>query len=152
MMLSNIIARAAAAAISIALIACTEPATLNEPDPEAAEQVGEAQALPNTLPPPSATTPRYVGVWASTAVGCDVPAWTFRPDGVSTQGEVSCTFNDVQLSDTGYTIQSTCTAESPPTPYEIQLSFAESARAMMIAGGPWDQAPSLVYCGPLPQE
>jgi hypothetical protein len=151
MTLSNFVARAAAAVISIALIACTDPAT-TEPDPQAAEQIGEAQTLPNTLPPPSATTPRFVGVWAHTSVGCEVPAWTFRADGLSTQGEVSCTFDDVQLTETGYTIQSTCTAESPPTPYEIQLSFAESARAMMIAGGPWDEAPSLVYCGPLPQE
>lgn len=151
MKLSTFIARAVAAAISVATIACTEPA-VTEPDPDAAQQVGEAQTLPNTLPPPSATTPRYVGVWAHTAVGCDVPAWTFRPDGVSTQGEVSCSFNDVQLTDAGYAIQSACHAEGETTQHEIQLSFAESARAMMISGGPWDDAPSLVYCGPLPQE
>jgi hypothetical protein len=151
MKVSTFLARIAAAAISIATIACTEPA-VTEPDPQAAEQIGEAQTLPNALPPPNASAPRFVGVWAHTSVGCDVPAWTFRADGVSTQGEVSCSFNDVQMTDTGYTIQSTCTAEGPPTPYEIQLSFAESARAMMIAGGPWDQAPSLVYCGPVPQE
>jgi len=151
MKLSNLAARVAAAAISIALIACADPAT-TAPDPEAAAQIGEGQALPNTLPPPSETTPRYVGVWAHTSVGCAVPAWTFRADGLSTQGEVSCAFNDVRQIPTGYAIQSTCYAEAPGAPYEIQLSFAESARAMLVSGGPWDDAPSLVYCGHLPAE
>jgi hypothetical protein len=151
MKLSNLIARCAAAAISVALIACADPA---EPpaDPEAAAQIGDAQTLPNTLPPPSETTPRYVGMWASTSVGCELPAWTIRADSLSTIGEVSCTFDSVQQTSTGYTIQSTCYAEGPGTPAELQLSFAESARAMMIAGGPWDQAPSLVYCGPPSEE
>jgi hypothetical protein len=151
MMLSKILARCAVALVSAALIACTDPAT-PEPDPEAAAEVGEAQKLPSTLPPPSEATPRFVGVWAHTSVGCEVPAWTFYPDRLSTQGEVSCTFNNVQLTNTGYAIQSTCHAEGETTQHEMQVSFAESARAMMIAGGPWGEAPSLVYCGPLPQE
>lgn len=152
MKLSNVLSRCAAAVISIALIACTDSAPVSEPDPEAAAQVGEAQPLPNALPAPNAATPRFVGVWAHTSVGCEVPAWTFRADSLSTQGEVSCSFNDVQMTETGYAIQATCHAEGVTTQHQMQLSFAESARAMMVAGGPWDEAPSLVYCGPVPQE
>jgi len=139
-------------ALSVVTTAACSPPAEPQPDPEAVAQVGEVQSLPNTLPPPRADMPRYVGVWASTAVGCEVPAWTFRADGLSTQGEVSCTFDNVEQTPTGYRIDATCYAEAPPAPAELQISFAESARAMMIAGGPWSEAPSLVYCGPLPQE
>jgi len=151
MKLSNLIARAAAAAISIGMIACTEPAE-PQPDPQAAEQVGEAETLPQTLPPPSETTPRYVGLWATTQAGCENPAWRWRADGVSTQGEVSCDFNTVSLTNTGYAIAATCHAEGNTTTHNMQISFAESARAMMVADGPWSGTTSLVYCGPLPPE
>ncbi len=151
MRISNLICRAAAAAFSLAMIACTEPAE-PEPDPEAAAQIGETQPLPSTLPAPNASTPRYVGLWATTAEGCTEPAWRFEENRISTRGEVSCEFQNVAMTDRGYDVQATCTAESPPTPYNIQLSFAESARAMMIAGGPWQQGTALVYCGSLPTQ
>ncbi len=151
MKLSNFISRCAAAAISIAMIACTEPAE-PPPDPEAAAQVGEAEALPHTLPPPNETTPRYVGLWATTVDGCENPAWRFRPRHVSTQGEVSCDFTDIQLTNNGYAIAATCHAEGATTTHNMQFSFAESARAMMISEGPWSGPTSLVYCGPLPPE
>jgi hypothetical protein len=148
MKLSTLLARMAAAAISVATIACTEPAVI-EPDPDAAAQVGEAERLPTTLPPPNETTPRYVGLWAANAQGCAEPAWRFEPTGVGTRGEVSCTFDNVQIVESGYDIQATCQAQAPPEQHRIQLSFAESARAMMISGGPWGAPTSLVYCAPL---
>lgn len=149
MKLSTLLARMAAAAISAATIACTEPA-VTEPDPGAAAQVGEAQTLPQTLPPPHETTPRYVGLWATTTEGCAEPAWRFEPNGIGTRGEVSCTFDNVQIVESGYDIQATCQAQAPPEQHRIQLSFAESARAMMISGGPWSAPTSLVYCSALP--
>lgn len=139
----------AIAAASLALVACSKPAE-PEPDPEAAAQVGEVQTLPSTLPAPSETTPRYVGLWATTAQGCSDPAWRFEANRVSTQGEVSCEFRQVAMTDRGYDIQAQCTAEAPPAPYNIQLSFAESARAMMISGGPWQTGTALVFCSALP--
>jgi hypothetical protein len=151
MKLSNLICRAAAAAVSIALIACTD-AGVTHPDPDAAEQVGEAEALPQTLPAPSETTPRYVGLWATTQAGCENPAWRWRERQVSTQGEVSCDFNDVHLTNTGYAIAATCHAEGATTTHNMQISFAESARAMMVSDGPWSGPTSLMYCGPLPPE
>ena len=144
MRLSHLLVRSAAAAASLALIACADPVE-PEPDPEAAAQVGEATPLPQ-LPAPAEEAPRYVGLWATTADGCANPAWRFETDGISTQGEVSCEFNDVQMSAAGYQIAATCHAQAPATQHNIQISFAESARAMMVTGGPWDPAPSLVYC------
>ena len=141
--------RIIAAAIIVAyLVSCSPPEAEPPPDPDAAVQVGEAQQLPRVLPPPSADRPRFVGLWAASEEGCTDPAWRFEPQRVTTQGEVACEFNEVQLTSTGYLIQATCTAEGPPTPQEIQLSFAESARAMMVSGGPWNPI-GLTYCGPL---
>jgi hypothetical protein len=151
MRLSNFLCRVAVAAASVAMIACTEPAE-PEPDPQAAEQVGEVQRLPSTLPPPSETTPRYVGLWAATAEGCAEPAWRFEQNRISTRGEVSCEFQNVTVTERGYDIQAQCTAQAPPTQDTIQLSFAESARAMMITGGPWSPGTALVFCSALPGE
>lgn len=147
----NLLLGVACAALCVALIACSPPAE-PEPDADAAAQVGDAQPLPSTLPPPSSTTPRYVGLWATTAEGCADPAWRFEAARVSTQGEVTCEFRNVTMTDRGYDIQAMCTAESPPTPYSIQLSFAESARAMMISGGPWQSGTALVHCAALPTQ
>ncbi|MEQ1810100.1 MAG: hypothetical protein ABL889_09250 [Terricaulis sp.] len=146
---TNLIRRIATAAVSLALIACSKPAE-PEPDPDAAAQIGEVQTLPSTLPPPNATTPRYVGLWSTTAEGCSDAAWRFEAARVSTQGEVSCEFQDIAITDRGYDIQAQCSAEAPPAPYNIQLSFAESARAMMISGGPWETGTALVFCSTLP--
>lgn len=149
MSLSNLWGFALGAAVSVALAACSDPPE-PEPDPSAAAQVGDIQALPSTLPPPSETTPRYVGLWATTAEGCAEPAWRFEERRISTRGEVSCALKNVSLTDRGYDIQATCHAQAPPERHNIQLSFAESARAMMITGGPWQSGTALVYCGALP--
>lgn len=141
--------RIIAAAIIVAyLVSCSPPDSNLPPPSEAADEMGEVEPLPRTLPPPG-ETPRYVGQWAAASLGCENPAWRFEERRVSTQGEVSCEFNDVQTTATGYTIQATCTAQAPPTQETIQLSFAESARAMMVSGGPWSAAIGLTYCGPL---
>ncbi|HYD89382.1 MAG TPA: hypothetical protein VEA80_18025 [Vitreimonas sp.] len=136
----------AACALALAVFGCSQPVE-PPPDPEAAAEVGQAEPLPRALPPPTEQQPRYVGQWATSAEGCAEPAWRFEERGVTTRGEVACTFDTVTLTPTGYDIAATCTAEAPPAPYQIQLSFAESARAMMIAGGPWSAPTSLVYCG-----
>ncbi len=151
MKLSNLVSRIAAAAISCAMIACADPAE-PQPDPEAATQVGEVQALPQNLPAPSETKPRYVGLWATTAEGCTAPAWSFAPTGVTTLGEVSCEFHNVAMTDRGYDIRAQCSAEGETSQHNLQLSFAESARAMMISGGPWQSGTALEYCSALPVE
>ncbi|MEQ1493995.1 MAG: hypothetical protein ABL932_25980, partial [Terricaulis sp.] len=101
----------ASAAFCLALIACSQPAE-PEPDAGAAAQVGDAEPIPSRLPPPSSTTPRYVGLWATTAEGCSDPAWRFEATRVSTQGEVSCEFQTVAMTDRGYDIQAQCSAEA----------------------------------------
>lgn len=128
----------------VALAACGQ--TERAPDPEAAAAIGDAIPLPQTLPAPRADALRYVGRWASSAANCASGAWVFELDGVNTAGEVSCNFNNIQITPSGYMIDASCTAEGPPTLHRIQLSFAESAQAMMVSGGPWGQEIGLVHC------
>jgi hypothetical protein len=136
---------------ALALSACgpTTPAD-PPPDPQAASEVSDTvEALPHHLPPTGAE-PRFVGSWATTDDGCDDPAWIINAHEMHTQGEVSCTFNDVSEIPGGYNVQATCHAEGETTQHDMQLTFAESAQAMMIAGGPWSPDPGLLYCGPAP--
>lgn len=134
--------------IAAATMACTDPAE-PQPDPGAAAQIGAAEPLPAPLPPPTEAAPRFVGLWAASAEGCAEPAWRFEAQGVSTPGEVSCTFQNVSLTDNGYDVAAICVAQAPPEQHRIQLYFAESAEAMMVSGGPWSAPIALVYCGEL---
>lgn len=137
------------ACVALAVAACgpAEPPPAHAPDPAAAEKLGPAEPLDAALPTAAAPL-RFVGGWATTANQCGSPPWSFRADGVSTQGEVSCTFNDIDEITGGYTIQASCSAEGNDTEEQIQLTFAESAQAMMVSGGPWMGAIALVHCGP----
>jgi hypothetical protein len=90
--------------------------------------------------PPSATQaekPFFVGRWAAREDLCREGAWVFTESGVSTAGEVSCTFDTARRVAAGYQIAATCTAHAPAKPYEIRLSYAESAQALLVEGGPF---------------
>lgn len=137
---------AALALLGLALSACGEP---EQPDPEAAAQMGEAKEIPRALPHADAPA-RYVGRWATAQENCDRYDWYFQPQRISTPGEVSCAFDTVEETDSGYRILAVCTAEGPPESHEIQIAFAESAQAMLLTGGPWSGTErGLVYCGPV---
>lgn len=125
----------------VALAACDRDAGETIPSP-----AGQSEIMPHTLPP-AAQTPRFVGRWAWADDRCAQDAWTFRADGLSTPGEVSCSWTDIREAPGGYDVSATCIAEAPPEEYIFQLRFAESAQAMMVDGGPMG-AVSLVYCGP----
>ncbi|MBL8531359.1 MAG: hypothetical protein JNK94_06455 [Hyphomonadaceae bacterium] len=125
--------RAAAGALLIALMGCTDPPSNATPAVET--PAADASAVP-----------RFVGVWASRSVGCSVPAWTFRAEGLSTQGEVACAFNTVRETPSGYVIAADCTAEGPPAPYELRLTLGSGT--MTVDGGPWDQPHHLMICPP----
>lgn len=127
-----------------ALAACGEP----RPDPEAADQIGPVEEIARSLPEED-SEPRFLGRWATSQDYCNQYDWYFMRDRISTPGEVSCAFDTVQETDSGYTISAICTAEGPPEHFDIQLAFAESAQAMLLTGGPWSGPQTgLVYCGP----
>ncbi len=90
-------------------------------------------------------TPFYVGRWAADPSYCAAGAWVFAERSLNTAGEVSCTFTTVTSTATGYTIQASCTAEAPPAPATIRLSYAQSAQALLVEGGPFSPI-GLIRC------
>lgn len=124
--------------------ACQREATVQSPAPPpvAANADGRASL------PPAAASNRYVGLWAVDAAACADPPWRFEARRLSTRGEVGCAFDAVREVPAGYEIAATCTAQAPPEPHTIKLSFAESAEAMRVEGGPWSEPIALVRCGP----
>jgi hypothetical protein len=104
---------------------------------------GGGAAVPPSAP--DAEPPFFVGRWAAEDAMCPTAAWTFTATSLSTPGEVSCTFDRVTRTTTGYDVEATCTAEGPPAPQRISLSYAQSARALLVEGGPFAPA-GLVAC------
>lgn len=127
-----------AALFLVALAACGADAPQSAPAPDAQ--------------PATEASPRFVGLWAVSEEMCAEPAWRFRPDEISTLGEVHCAFTNVEQAAGGYAIEAMCTAEAPPAPYQIALSLTDAPRTMTVSGGPWMTSTQLVYCAPLPAE
>lgn len=130
--------------------ASVEPAT-SATVPAAAEPAAPSSspapsATPGKLPPADAAD-RYVGRWAARENLCESGAWRFEPKRLTTAGEVSCAFDDVNKLPGGYAIAATCQAEGKTSKDTIQLRFAESAQAMLVTSKMWDVG--LIYCGPL---
>lgn len=90
--------------------------------------------------------PGYVGRWAATPALCSDGAWTFRHDGLSTAGEVSCRFEGVAALDDGYEIAATCTAEGPPRSHRLNLDLGADGQTLRVRGGPFDDPPLLSRC------
>lgn len=134
---------------SAANLAAPNPKTV-EPAPDAP---GQPVAADTTTPAgelPRASSPtRYVGLWSAASMSCADPAWRFEADHLATKGEVSCDFENVVTVPGGYDIAARCTAEGEEKAYTLRLRFAESAKAMLVSGGPFSEEVGLVYCGSL---
>ena len=153
-------------AVALALTACgdrdeTRPpsaANLAAPNPQTVEPpanaAGDPVAADTTTPPgelpPAASPTRYVGQWAAASLGCAEPAWRFEADRLTTRGEVSCAFMQVTPAPGGYDVAARCLAEGEERASTLRLRFAESAKAMLVAGGPFSGEIGLTYCGPPP--
>jgi hypothetical protein len=134
---------------SAANLAAPNPKTV-EPSPNATGQPVAADTVtPAGELPPAASPTRYVGRWSAASLSCADPAWRFEADRLSTKGEVSCVFEQVMPVDGGYDIAARCTAEGAEKVYSLRLRFAESAKAMLVSGGPFSEEIGLVYCGSL---
>lgn len=118
----------------LALAACT---VRSPQGPE--EDPGQAAA------PAGREQPFFVGRWASSEAACAAAPWRFTREGLSTPGEVACRFEELTRVPAGYEARATCTAEAPPAPYTIRLSHAESAKALLVAGAPFNDV-GLVAC------
>lgn len=135
---------------SAANLAAPNPQTV-EPAPNATGQLVAADTATAPGELPSAASPtRYVGQWAVASLGCAEPAWRFEADRLTTQDEVSCAFMQVTPAPGGYDLAARCLAEGEERASTLRLRFAESAKAMLVSGGPFSGEIGLTYCGPPP--
>ena len=89
----------------------------------------------------------WVGRWAANANLCQGGAWDFTIGGVSTAGEVSCTFERLRDIPGGVEADATCIAQAPPEAHTIRLIYAQPAQALRVEGGPFADI-ALVRCEP----
>lgn len=135
--------------ISIACVAfliagCGERAPVEEAAaPEAPAAAAPAQAS-QTLQGPAA----YVGRWAATPELCENGAWEFQARALSTAGEVSCQFDQVTPTASGFDIEARCVAQAPETRHTLTLTLTDPAppQSMTAAGGPWSGSVTLMRC------
>jgi hypothetical protein len=126
--------------------------------PEGTSSDSTAVASESSRPPPAGSTDEsspqaptaepgwfFVGRWASNVENCRDDAWVITAQELHTPGHVSCTFDAVSATPRGAEAKATCTAEGPPQRWTLQFSYAESARALLIEEGPFEDV-GLVAC------
>ena len=109
-------------------------ASVAEAPPAASAAPAQAQAASTAGPDV------YVGRWAARPNLCAGGAWTFAADRLSTAGEVSCTFREVERTQSGWEIAAACTAEGPAKDAELVLTLTDPAppETMTVSGGPFE--------------
>ena len=118
-----------------------------QPAVEADESSSAAKSpQPGGSLPPAGDGLRFVGLWASDAASCESRAWRFTADSLRTPAGSVCNFSSVTPVPGGYDIAARCTAEGPETDDEIEIRFAESAKAMLFESDAIADS-GLVYCG-----
>lgn len=89
--------------------------------------------------------PFFVGRWAANDDMCAKAAWEITHSRLTTPGHTVCDFDHVRQIEGIYRIDATCTAEGPPAGYELRVSYAQSAKALLVEGGPMEPI-GLVAC------
>lgn len=142
-------------ALGLLLAACNQPAP--PPDKPALapapappiDSQPEAEIRPGQGLPDASAQNRFVGRWAAADTACGHAAWDFTATDINTAGEVSCKIDRTTRTPAGgYDLDVTCVAQAPPEKSVLHLTFAESAKAMMVEGGPFSGSVGLIYCGP----
>jgi hypothetical protein len=112
------------------------PASNATPEAPAAEQQDAANPASDAF---------FVGRWAADEASCDNASWLITEQDLETPGEVSCHFQQLKQTARGTEADAMCTAEGPPRPWTLRFSYAQSARALLIEGGPFADV-GLIRC------
>jgi hypothetical protein len=152
-------------ALALALVLFAGCARESQPPP-----AGTSHAPSDSVPPPQAVTAApasdaasaapdaqqqdaakpasetfFVGHWAASEAACADAAWVITEQGLKTPGEVSCHFQQLKQTSRGTEADAMCTAEGTPGQWTLRFSYAQSARALLIEGGPFADI-GLVRC------
>ncbi|WP_309082946.1 hypothetical protein [Chelativorans sp.] len=89
--------------------------------------------------------PFYVGRWAANEALCPSARWEITQTGLSTPAHAFCGFQQIVNSEGVYQIGAICSAEGEAAQYQLRISQAQSAGAVLVEGGPFEPA-ALVPC------
>lgn len=120
-------------------------AACGQPAPPATPPVAQNPGPPLT---PNPMPPGYVGRWAASADLCEAGAWVFTDKGLTTAGEVSCTFTAVTPNESGWIAEGACIAQAPAAPASLVLNTtrAGAERTLAVSGGPFKGPQVLTAC------
>lgn len=137
--------------VMVLLAGCSEqlaPHTASQaPSPARTSSTDEASSVPRSI----SSQPFFVGRWASEEANCRGLSWMISEQGLQTPGEVTCEFLRIIPTERGFDVDAICTAESPPQPWTLRFSYAQSARALLIENAPFADI-GLIRCGDLEEE
>jgi hypothetical protein len=123
-------------------------------EPARPEVPRTAIAPPTGGPPPAAPPASarrfFVGRWAHEPRLCRTP-WVITADALTTPGGVTCRIQSLADTPQGVQAGALCAAEGPKHSWTIRFSYAQSARALLVEGGPFKDV-GLVRCADAPVE
>ena len=124
--------------LTLATASCERPIDVQQPAPA-------TPAAAQKVAPPDPGSLFFVGRWAVEADRCDDAAWVVTAQDVTTPGEVSCRFVQTPRGAGPVEVDATCFAQGPPERRRLRISYAESARGLLIEGAPFAPV-GLVRC------
>lgn len=115
--------------LCLLLAACGESA----PQPDATSK--SDPPMESAVGPEAQTPGFYIGRWAEKTQDCGGRAWTFSADRLIAPPGI-CVFENISLVDEGVEIDADCSWEGETTTTHMRLSYAQSARALLVMDGP----------------
>jgi len=113
----------------LGLTACDEGARQPDPAPN------PGSPMESAVGPEPQTPGFYIGRWAEKTQDCGARAWTFTANRlVAPPG--ACVFATVKRVDEGVEVDADCSWEGETTSAQMRLSYAQSARALLVRQGP----------------
>lgn len=106
----------------------------------------QAERIATTPSPSAEVPPFYVGRWAPRENLCGADPWVIDERGLQAPRGVSCRFDDASQGAGPVEIAATCTAGGAPRTWRLRLSYAQSARSLLIENGPFADT-GLIRCG-----
>jgi len=111
--------------------------------PAADNQSGKIAVTPS---PSAEVPPFYVGRWATRENLCGTDVWVIDERGLQAPQGASCRFDGAPQGAGPVEIDASCTAGGASRTWRLRLSYAQSARALLIENGPFADT-GLIRCG-----
>jgi len=126
----------AIAALALMTSACGPQQNAETPPSAPAPAPLPPQALPAPAPKPAPNTNAfYVGKWAKSQADCDANAWSITQNAL-TAPDGHCAFDQVAPVTEGFAVEASCQWAGKPVHASMRLSYAQSAKALLISGSP----------------